>query len=563
MNKYSLWLVLVVSFILTAPTLAQDAPICPAKILLSLARSSSACFGLARNEACFGNGTVMAQAQASTIDMTFAQAGDIASLLNVSEIQAQPVTDDVSVANLLVQGSLTDNEERSVAFLLLGDATLHNDVPFAPEYVVRATGSLNIRRTPESDGEVVEKMAINKTVIANGRTEDGKWLRVDIPNSNDMGWVGRDVVSSEDDINTLVVVDTSTPYFRPFQVFTLKSADASLCDGALAGGLLLQTPNIAQYVDFTINGVNVRLAATAYLQMVNGNQLVINILDGAAELAAGGKTVFIPAGSRTTITVDGESGQIADLPAPAAPYAMDDVNALPVNNLPNRVKIAEALTSEEIATILAEREAAANAVILVEATPDPDSTCQRMVRRDTTLWAGPGEYYEAINAIAAGDFINPVLQIDDADGNRWWQLRNSNWIRTDVVKESGDCASIPVIDFLPPQQTNTLSLETCETNNGPLRIGQSVTIQFIPPAWNNYGEARDAVAVDRGRISVDGRPLYVYASEPIELGTSDGPFEDRYLRIFSSTWIATGGSHRIVGDRLHYLPTCNITVPFG
>jgi hypothetical protein len=561
MKKYLYWLVPLWCLLQFALAAAQDQPVCPAKILLSLSRSGSACFGLDRNEACFGNGGIQADFQIADAAMSFAQSGDIVTLGNVSQIQAQPLEDDVSVASLFVQGNLTNNEERSVALLLFGNATIENNVPFVPEYVVRATGSLNIRRTPEIDGEVLERMAINKTVIANGRTEDGQWLRVRIPNSNDLAWVSVEVVSSEDDLNTLAVVDLSTPLYRPFEVFTLHSADAGLCDGQLAGGLLLQTPNIIRNVDFTINGVNIRLAATAYLHVIDETQLVINVLDGQAEVAAGGVTQFIPAGSRTVIPINAESGQIDGLPSPAEPYTMDTLRALPVNNLPNRFHIAEALTTEEIATIMAEREAIAMAV--VEAPPPVDNRCQRIVRRDTTLWAGPGEFYEAINSIAAGENIDPILQIEDADGLRWWQLRNSNWIRSDQVSQSGECTTIPVTAFIPPQRANMLSLETCETNNGPLRVGQTVTIQFIPPPWNNYGEARDAVAVDPGRVMVDGRHLYVNASEPIELGTSDGPFEDRYLRIFSATWVATGGSHRIEGDRLHYLPTCNITVPFG
>jgi hypothetical protein len=561
MKKYISWFVLLLCLCNFLPIAAQNEPVCPAKILLSMSRSGSACFGLDRNEACFGNGGVQADFQLPDAAMTFAQPGDIVTLGNISQVQVQPLEGDVSVANLLVQGNLTNNEERSVGLLLFGNARIENQVAFVPEYVVRATGSLNIRKTPEIDGEVVEKMAINKTVIANGRTEDGSWLRVHIPNSNDLGWVSVEVVSAEDDLNTLIVVDLSTPVYRPFEVFTLHSTDAGLCDGRLGGGLLMQTPNIIRNVDFTINGINVRLAATAYLQVIDETQLVINVLDGQAEIAAGGATQFIPAGARTIIPINAESGQIDGLPSPAEPYMMDDFRALPVNNLPNRLTVAEALTSEQIAAIMAEREAIAMAV--VQEPPPIDPGCQRIVRRDTTLWAGPGEFYEAINSIAAGENIDPILQLEDADGLTWWQLRSSNWIRVDQVSQSGECNTIPVTAFIPPQRANMLSLETCETNNGPLRVGQTVTIQFIPPPWNNYGEARDAVAVDPGRITIDGQRLYVYASEPIELGTSDGPFEDRYLRIFSATWIATGGSHRIVGDRLHYLPTCNITVPFG
>jgi len=537
------------------PAQAEE-PICPAKILLSLSRSGSACFGLERNEACYGNGAVESTFQTES-GAAFTKPGDMVEAGALQSVRVTPLENDISVASLYIQASLTDNEERSVTLLLLGDTTVQNDVPPLPEIVITATGALNIRHTPEINGEIVERLAINKTVIANGRTEEGDWVRVKIPNTNDLGWVGADVGRADGDLRMLAVVGIDTPVYRPFQVFTLKTQNSALCDGALNSGLLLQTPNTFTYVDLIVNGIQMRIAATAFLQALPGENLTINVLQGQAELTANGETQFVPAGARAVVPID-EAGIATDAPSPAEPYDLTILRGLPMNSLPTRLTLIDPLTPEGIAAAI-EQLTAVEMVETQEAIPLVDSSCRRETIRSTTLWAGPGLFYDAVNNLPSDSFVQPIYRTTDADQNVWWQLRNSNWIQAEDVVETGECDSIPVTNIVQVPRTNTLSLETCESRNGPLRVGQEVTIEFIPPPWNNLGEARDAVSVDPGRITVGTQRLRVYASEPVRLGSVD----DRYLRTFSATWIATAGTYRIEGNRLHYLPTCTITVPVG
>ena len=191
-------------------------------------------------------------------------------------------------------------------------------------------------------------------------------------------------------------------------------------------------------------------------------------------------------------------------------------------------------------------------------TVDPN-ICRRETRRTTTLYAGPGDFYEAINELPPARSVEPRLQTTDPDGRAWWQLGSSNWVLAADVRVSGDCAEIPRTQVVPAPRNNTLSLETCETTNGPLRAGQRVTIQFIPPAYETLGEAREAVRIDPGRISIDARTYRTTASDPILIGTIGE--DERYLRRFYINWTAEPGTFRIVGDRLSYEPICTLTVP--
>lgn len=114
---------------------------------------------------------------------------------------------------------------------------------------------------------------------------------------------------------------------------------------------------------------------------------------------------------------------------------------------------------------------------------------------------------------------------------------------------------------VPPPPSNTYSLERCESLNGPVRSGQRVTFEFIPPAWDNYGAARDAVLTDPGRFIINSDGYRATASAPFPLGTNVDPLEDRYLRRFTLVWTAQPGTYRITGDWLTYEPSCNLTVP--
>ncbi len=561
MKRHLFWYVLVTLFSISFKVAAQAAPICPAPVLLAFSRSGSACFYLERNQACYGNGSANATFQNSDSDDAFAKAGDIVPLNSVRTISTLPIDKGVSIINLLLQASLNDTEAHSMAFLMFGDVSITNLVDNLPEISVTAKGTLNIRATPESDGDIITQLALNKGLIANGRTADKKWLRVHVPDSQALGWVAVEIVSAQQSVDVLTTVDPSTPVFHPFQVMTLKSGDAALCDGNVAGGLLMQTPNVEQSVNLNMNGVDIQLAGTAYLNTFDSNYLTINVLDGSIQISDKDKAYFVPAGARVRVPIDADTGLVNGAFTNAEPYINDELLGLPLNNLPNRVKLIDALNPDQITALQTahqnEQEAAANVT-----TPQPSPSCRYVTTGTATLWAGPGEFYEAINEIRADVWVYPILQITDANGQLWWQLSNSNWIHANSVRTIGDCPDIPVTDNVPPQPYNTLSLETCKSLNGPLRVGQEVTIQFTPPAFENYYDASIALNVDPGRISVDERRKQVNASKPITIGTA-GTEQERYVRVFSTLWTATGGSHQIIGKRLSYILTCDITVPFG
>lgn len=521
---------------------------CPANVMLILARAGAVCNQLERNMMCYGNGEVSAAFYEA--DAPFGQPGDRVALEGIQHVRTGD--DGWGVTRLEVQASLPDAPQRSVTFSLFGRSALTNHVPPTPMITLVSAGTVNIRSQPALNGEVVTRVGIRGSLVANGRTADGGWLRVIVPDDGAIGWVSVDApISLSANAGQLTIVTTDTPFLRPFQDFSLLTEmDEGLCEGAPRSGMLLQTPNTVDFVDFVANGVPLRVAGTLFLH----GRLTIDVLDGRALVGASEDERFVPTGARVRITLD-DAGLADGPPTSVEPYDVAALDGLPVNNLGYRFTIPAALDEATI-----EAQTAAFYAPVVTPVP-PEERMHNMCRRETlraaTLWAGPGRFYEAINEIAAGAAVRPVLAARDANGVVWWQLENSNWIMASAVQTSGPCAEVPFTDVVPPPRINSLSLETCESSNGQLRAGQQVTVTFLPPAWETLADAQAAPRIDPGGITVNGRALRVSASAPQRIA------EARYVRTFSAVWTAEAGSYRIEGERLSYVAICNLTVPVG
>lgn len=148
------------------------------------------------------------------------------------------------------------------------------------------------------------------------------------------------------------VTSPEIPQFPPMQAFYFKTgANDAPCAEAPDSGILIQTPAGAGKIQLTMNGADVLLGSTAYIQAQPGGEMSIILLEGEAEVQAQGESVTVPAGTYTTLEVDADLN-VSGAPAEAQPYDPQALAALPVSLLERPVTMgAEA-----------------------EATPDPSST---------------------------------------------------------------------------------------------------------------------------------------------------------------------------------------------
>ena len=115
------------------------------------------------------------------------------------------------------------------------------------------------------------------------------------------------------------------------------------CNEAPESGVLIQTPDGVGEVQFTVNGVDIALGSTAYLQAVPEETMNISVVEGQAQVTSQGQTEQVAAGTRTQIELN-EEGLAVSPPSPAEPYEEPELQRLPVQRLTRPVTIAPAPT---------------------------------------------------------------------------------------------------------------------------------------------------------------------------------------------------------------------------
>lgn len=134
----------------------------------------------------------------------------------------------------------------------------------------------------------------------------------------------------------------------PMQSFYFQSGvGESPCTEAPQNGMLIQTPEGATEIRMNINGVDMQIGSTAFIQAfapdededVDEGQLIVNLLEGEATISVEEEMVTIPAGQFSTVALDDD---LEPTSAPTEPEAYDAeaFSALPLNVLDEEIEIA-------------------------------------------------------------------------------------------------------------------------------------------------------------------------------------------------------------------------------
>jgi len=319
----------------------------------------NACSATGRNQACYGNISMQATPREGVTDFAFEQQGD---LVNVGDLQTLRLRqldleqDIWGVALMQIQANLPDAlPGQNVTFLLFGDVEIENAGGVSSEgATLEATsnGGANIRTSPSTNGSIAGSLSSGEKVIVNGISEDGLWLRIQIPDSDSMGWVFAQLFTVSGDVDSLTVIDTlaSETTYQPMQAFYFRTGivDPLGCAEAPSSGLLIQTPDGAGEITLRANDVDIQLGSTAYLQAVPGDQMTISVIEGEATVTAMGETVVVPAGASVGVLMD-EEGRASDAPKDVEPYNEESLVTLPIIVLPREIEIAPAADEQTIA----------------------------------------------------------------------------------------------------------------------------------------------------------------------------------------------------------------------
>ena len=209
-------------------------PTCPAIVEEALAQMQSACEGVDRNNACYGNTFV--EASFADDQVSFAAPRDRADLAQLESIRTAPLDNEsgvwgISVLN--IQANIPNTlPGQGVIMLLLGDTEVTNQVAaedafVSPDPVTLATvRETPIHATPSFQSEIIGEIASDVLIDVDVRSEpegsDFGWVRV--ISTDVVGWVASaDVLITEDDKAALTFL--SSDLKTPMQAFTFSTGN--------------------------------------------------------------------------------------------------------------------------------------------------------------------------------------------------------------------------------------------------------------------------------------------------------------------------------------------------
>jgi hypothetical protein len=329
---------------------------CPTLVKQALAVTEGLCKETENNQACYGNIRLQAKPTSQAENFVFSKPGDHANIADIKSLQLSPMTLDTGewgVALMHVQANLPDTSPNNLLLLAFGDVFLENAVP-VPTILDGEVGNdfANARWLPNTNSRTLIALKPSQKVTVIERLADNSWLRINLPDDGETGWVKTELLNVKGDLNTLRTANATQPYYRPMQAFTFKSGTSSGqgCAEVPQDGLLIQTPEGAGEVQLWINQVVIKLGSTVYFQAQPDGDMTVTTLEGHATVEALGVSYTAIAGSSIYVKLDGDMQPISTPSLPQA-YNMGDVQNLPIENLQRKISIHPPLTEQEIISI--------------------------------------------------------------------------------------------------------------------------------------------------------------------------------------------------------------------
>jgi hypothetical protein len=340
MRQFLLFLLIIVCMLGGAAiAAAQDTGGCAVDDTTIVEQVDLVCEGVGANEICYGNFEVDAVPYPNVTDFTFEEPGARASLSSIQSLFLTGVNPENSawgvaqVRMLVNQG----NGTQDVTMLLFGDVNVTNErEPIEGVEAVVISDTAQIFPVAPSQGfPAMRSLEVGTTVIAIARLSNSLWVRIQIPDTGEVGWVFKNALDIEaEPLAALLVEDGNEPHYGPMQAFTYDSGTSPNCGDTVADGLLIQTPQGVARVSFLINEVAIELTssadgASAFVQAnPDGGTMNINVLGGTAYVNANGSTQQVDAGTQTSIPIT------VDLQPNGAPSSPQPFNAGEIQSIP-------------------------------------------------------------------------------------------------------------------------------------------------------------------------------------------------------------------------------------
>lgn len=360
--KFRIIVVIILIGLLSMAVVAQDDEDnteldnegCPVLVQQALDLTKRNCEQVGDNQICYGHSTLEAAARPNYDAFKFDEPGDIEDVIEMQSLRLSGM--DVAqqlwgVILMQVQAGLELTNQDNVTFVVFGDTELQAPLALLEATTIEPT---EIVERPVSDSITMGSVDSDQLLYANGILDNGEWVRVQLSEESLItGWVPAVQVSIDGDIDTLDVVnldDIENPLanFGPMQAFYFQSGvDDAPCNEAPNSGLMIQTPEGAASVTLWIDEVIIELNATAFVQANAEGNIVVNVIEGTADITANGESQTAIAGTQVQVPLD-ESLNAVGVPSEPQPFDPDDLQALPTELLPREVEIPDPLVTEGV-----------------------------------------------------------------------------------------------------------------------------------------------------------------------------------------------------------------------
>ena len=440
-----LCLLCVFTLALCVSAAAQDS--CSPTQSAAMDAIQTSCADQPPNALCAGHPTVSTVSRSDSPASNLSAPGDRLASDDIDWFSVSSEANTWGMARLLFDAYAADDlDSETAALLAFGDSAVvrREGQPPPPlvDLTVSATAGANLRADADVAAAVIRTVPFRKPLKAIRRTADGSWIQV-YAAPEQVGWVSASVVTG--DIMSAPPLDQAAetvPLWQPWQRFDFRSGiNDAVCESASESGILLQTPNTERGLRFWINGVDITLRGTAFLQAQVDLGLNLNALDGEATVAALGETITVPAGFGVSVALAQDAEGIiipADAPGEVLAYDFQRMMRLPIEALHYPGSVAM-----DAYSIVRRRPADGSNPLAALTNADP---CQISAPTlGANIRSAPALDAPVIALLGPRESATPLARAFGGDESLWWKLADFVWIRIDATVFGGDCETVPLI----------------------------------------------------------------------------------------------------------------------
>ena len=443
-----LWLVLALLALFPLPTAAAQEGACPTMQAAALANIQTFCQGQASGTLCLGNPTVSPVLRAeSDADALLSQPGDSLPIADIDWLSISTEAKTWGAARALLSAYPAETlSPRDAALVAFGNVTIFLPQQVEPPAVmldarVDTRRGANLRALPTTTSRIVAQLAQGRPLYVIARSPDRAWLLV-YAKAQTRGWINQSLVSDMDgELPTMESAANAPPLWKSWQSLDFHSAiDDAACEGAPASGILLQAPEFGTPLYFDINGAEVRLRGTVWMQAQSSVGMRVHLLDGSARVSAREGSVLLSPGAYTTVPLElADNGALRAVAPPAQPQAYEyhALSSLPLYLLPYPSRVA----LDTVALVAPAPPGDSSP--LVDLPADAPCTISAM-RNGANLRSRPDSAAPVISVMSYRQTAQPVARVIGSDGKPWWQLADSVWVRADATANAANCSALPL-----------------------------------------------------------------------------------------------------------------------